>query len=323
MRGIVVLSLLLCAPAFAAPLDDARGLIDERRYDEARTILERGVENPILKPRALTMLTLLSNRIEDYENGLRYGKQAVKLSPDSADAHLQYAIAMRNKMAKISKVRAMFSIGAYKKELRTARELEPDNPDARNEEIGFLVTVPGVAGGDVDLAWELALELEKISWRDGLRWQSQIQFMREDDEGGIATLRKILEKDPTSSGTRFQLALRYQSLERFAEADAEFETLQADETDRISMNSLYQRARTRVIGRYEQQQAIDFLQAYMKKLPSDAEGVPGKESAYWRMGNAYDQLGQADEARSAYERSLQIKETKEARESLKSLGKKR
>ena len=116
----------------------------------ARAILERGIEDPALKPRAMTMLTLLSNRIEDYADGIRYGKQAVKLSPDSAEAHLQYAVA--------------------------------------------------------------------------LRWQ-----------------------------------------------------------------------------------AVEFLQAYLKTLPPGAEGMPGKESAYWRMGNAYEQLGRTDEAR----------------ESLKSLGKKR
>lgn len=323
MRWIAILSLLLCAPAFAATLDEAHELIDGGRFDEARAILEAGVEDPALKPRALTMLTLLSNRIEDYENGVDYGKQAVKLSPESADAHLQYAIALRIKMMNGSKVKAVFSLGTYKKEVKRALELAPSDPAPRQEELGYLVNAPGVMGGDLDRAWERAQELEKISWREGLSWQAEVQFKRKDDEGGMATLRKVLEKDPASNGARFQLAFRYQALERFTEADAQFEILQSDEAENISMNALYQRARTRVLGRYEQERAVEFLQAYLEKLPPKAEGMVGKESVYWRMGNAYEQLGRTDEARGAYERSLQIKETKVARDSLKSLRKKR
>ena len=323
MRRILIVSMLLCAPVFAAPLDEARALIDGGSYDEARTILERSVEDTKLKPQSLILLTRLSNELEDYDSGIRYGKQAVKLSPDSADAHFQYAVALRTKISKVSKVKAMFSLGTYKKELRTARELAPDDPDARNEEIGFLVTAPGVAGGDIDLAWQRALELEKLDWRGGLRWQAEIQFKKKDDEAGVATLREMLEKDPQSSGPRFRLAYWYQSHERYDEADHEFEILQADDVPRISMNALYQRGRTRVLGDYEQQQAVEFLQKYVETLPADPEGLPGNESAYWRIGNAYEQSGRNDDARRAYQRSLAIKETEQARKSLKALGKTR
>jgi len=323
MRRLVIMACLMCAPVFAAPLDEARGMIDSGDYDQARTILERSAKDPALKPTALTLLTLLNNRTENFEEGVRYGKQAVKASPDSADAHFQYAVALRTKMSKVSKVRAMFSLGTYKKELKKARELDPNDTEARNEEIGFLVSAPGVAGGDVDLAWQRALELEKLDWRGGLRWQAVIQFKKEEIEGGLATSRKLLEKDPADSGARFRLAYRYQILERYEEADREFAILQTDEAEQIAMNALYQRARTRVLGRYEQEQAVEFLQNYIEAMPAEAAGVPGKEAAYWRMGNAYEQLDRTDDARRAYEKSLQIEETDEARDSLKSLGKKR
>ena len=189
MRRMLIVTCLVCAPAFAATLDEARGLIDSGDYDQARTILERSVEDPASKPTALTLLTLLNNRTEDYEEGIRYGKQAVKVSPDSAEAHFQYAVALRIKMSKVSKVKAMFSLGTYKSELKQALELEPDHTEARNEQIGFLVNAPGVAGGDLDQAWQRALELEKLDWRDGLRWQAVIQFKKEDVEGGLATSR--------------------------------------------------------------------------------------------------------------------------------------
>jgi tetratricopeptide (TPR) repeat protein len=123
----------------------------------------------------------------------------------------------------------------------------------------------------------------------------------------------MLEKDPEGTGTRFQLALRYQARAQYDEADREFEILQADDEPRLSMNALYQRARSRVIGEYEQEQAIAMLQNYLEAMPNDPVGIPGKESAYWRMGNAYEQLGRTDEARRAYETSLGVKETEEAR----------
>ena len=142
-------------------------------------------------------------------------------------------------------------------------------------------------------------------------------------EAGVATLQKMLDRDPAASGTRFRLAYWYQGQERYDEADREFETLQKDDVPRISMNALYQRARTRVLGNYDQERAVEFLQQYLEALPANPEGLPGKEAAYWRMGNAYEQLGRDDDARRAYERSLAVKENKEARQSLKSMGKKR
>jgi len=180
MPRILTLFLLLSGPVLAGQLDEARELIDGGQHDEARAILERTVKNTELERRSLVLLTRLSNAVEDYDSGISYGKRAVKLSPDNADAHLQYAVALRTKMSKVSKVKAMFSIGTYKKELRTALELDPDDPESRNEEIGFLVTAPGFAGGDVDLAWQRALELEKLDWRGGLRWQAEIQFKKND-----------------------------------------------------------------------------------------------------------------------------------------------
>jgi Tfp pilus assembly protein PilF len=323
MRKTLIVSLLLCVPAFAAPLDEARTLIDEGQFDEAQAILERSVEDSALEAQSLILLTRLSNGLEDYESGVRYGKKAVKLSPDSVDAHFQYAVALRTKMSKVSKVKAMFSLGTYKKELRTALELDPGNADARDEEIGFLVNAPGFAGGDVDQAWQRALELEEIDWRGGLRWQAEIQFLKKDDDAGMATLREMLEKDPEGTGTRFQLALRYQARAQYDEADREFEILQADDEPRLSKNALYQRARSRVMGEYEQEQAIAMLQDYLETMPNDPEGIPGKESAYWRMGNAYEQLGRTDEARRAYETSLGVKETEQARKSLRALDKTR
>ena len=120
MRRILIVSLLLCAPAFAAPLDEARELIDEGDYDEARAILERTVKDTQLESRSLILLTRLSNQLEDYESGIPYGKRAVKLSPDSAEAHfnLGLLLAETGRMAEAAD------------ELRASLDSDPSNASA-------------------------------------------------------------------------------------------------------------------------------------------------------------------------------------------------
>jgi cytochrome c-type biogenesis protein CcmH/NrfG len=64
------------------------------------------------------------------------------------------------------------------------------------------------------------------------------------------------------------------------------------------------------------------LTQYLERLPEKPEGVPGRAPAYWRLGNAYEQLERRADARQAYERALALdSKNVEAKRALKQLGK--
>lgn len=320
MKAITATLILLACPVLAAELDEAGSLIEAGRYDEARQILERTVKDPAQEAQSLVLLTRISNRLEDYEQGMRSGKQAVKLLPESSVAHYEYAVALRTKLSKVSKVKAMFSLGTYKQELQRARELDPNNLAAREEEIGFLSNAPGFAGGDKARAAELIEELKALDWRRGMLMQSELQQVQGDRAGMIATHERILEKHPDDDGIRLALAVLYQNEERWADADAQLVLLLDAERPGLARVAQYQRARTRILGEYEQDEAVRILERFIEEVPAGFDGRPGKADAFWRMGNAQEQLGKRDDARRSYERALALQpEHEDARKALKAL----
>ena len=81
-------------------------------------------------------------------------------------------------------------------------------------------------------------------------------------------------------------------LDRLASADAPH------------LPSLYTGARLRIVGKTGAEQALSALTRYIELAGADAQ--PSVAAAWWRKGNAFELLGKVAEARSAYERSLQL-----------------
>jgi tetratricopeptide (TPR) repeat protein len=148
----------------------------------------------------------------------------------------------------------------------------------------------------------------------------QVELGKGDPERVAPLIREALAADPDNTQLRNQLGYHLQRQEQFEEADAEFEALQNSDDPQQVRAALYQRARTRILGEYEQDKAVRFLQEYVEGLPEDDKSVPSASNAYWRMGNAHEQLKQLAEARAAYTQALKLNpENDEAKKSLKGL----
>jgi len=318
--GIALVCAMAAAFAVASDLDQARALILERRLDEARAILDKTVTDPALKGESLVLLTRVSNFKGDYETGIAYGKQVVALLPASSEAHYEYAVALRIRLTKVGKLKAMMSLGGYKDELARAIELDPRNVAPREEEIGFLLDAPGIAGGDVEKARKKIVELKAVDWKRGARLEVYALRKEGNKEGAIVLLTEILAKDPNDRASRFTLATTLQEAGRFKDAEQELNKLAQVQEGTWALAATYQLARTRILGQYEPDRAVELLLDFIAKVPDKAQGLPGKSSAYWRLGNAYEQLKQPDKARQAYEKAIALDpENKEAAKALKAL----
>ena len=321
MLGLTLALLLICAPALADELEEARGLVETGSFEEARGILEGAIEVPSQRAQGLVLLTEALNGLEEYEEGVKIGEEAVELLPESSEAHLQYAVALRIKMSNVGKMKAMFTVGTYKKELQRAIDLDPGNVDALTEEVGYLGNAPGIAGGDLDKAREKAQELRKYDERAAAQMLAQIEMKDGHPDKAIQALEELVEATPDDWLSRFQLAMMLQGEERYQDADLQFAAVVDGGDRRLSLGALYQRARTRVLGKYDQEKAVELLKEYAKLPAADLTGLPSASSAHWRMGNAYEQLNRKPDARAAYQTALRLDpENKEAKKALKSLG---
>ena len=317
---VLALAFLMVAvpPLEAGRLEQAAALMDEGENRKAADLLLAGKPSSIDE---LILVTRALSRTGDYEEAIEWGEKAIETAPDNSMAHFEYAVAIRVKMQAVSKMRAMFSLGTYKKELKRAIELDPRNVEAREEQIGFFIEAPGFAGGDKKEAAAKIEELKPIDWRAAMQMQASLKRAQEDMPGVVATYEEMLRRDENDQSTRQSLAYTLQSMGRYREADRHFTTFLESEEPRLALGARYQLARSRILGEYEADVAVRYLQQYIDELGPDPRGLPSESHAYWRLGLAYQQLDRIDEARRALERAVRLDdENEEARKALKQLS---
>lgn len=257
-------------------------------------------EGPAALARAETCL-----RAEDHECAKREAEAALSHLPENSRAHSVLAKAIRIKMQDQSRWKAMFAVGGYKKALARAIELDPQNVDARVEQIGFFLEAPAVAGGSRSRAQEAIDELRGVSWRDAQRMQIRLHRKSGDRERELAAYDEALERQPDDHQTRLDFAFALQRAERFRDADRQLVQLAEVEDSRLVGFALYGRARGRILGGYELEEAVGLLRTYIERHAS-GDGLPSPSSAWWRMGGAYEGLGRLDQARECYEKALEL-----------------
>ena len=321
LKAVVIVLLTFASTGWTEQLDEARALLDSDQVEQARAILENAVNDERMRGDALVMLTELYNSTGQWQHAVEFGEQAVKALPESSTAHSNYAIALRLKMLNVSKVKALFILKTYRKLFTRAIELDPANVDARTEQISYLLGAPGVVGGDKDEARRLTKELEKYDWKLARRMAAAIELADDRPEMAVTIYEEIVEKHPQDMESRLSLGFFLQQQERYREADEHFILVSQGDDPGLSLAARYQRARSRVVGRYEQEKAVKLLQAYIADVDESISGIPPKSAAYWRMGLALEQLARSEEARAAYKRALELDpDSDEARKAIKALG---
>jgi CubicO group peptidase (beta-lactamase class C family) len=108
----------------------------------------------------------------------------------------------------------------------------------------------------------------------------------------------------TEADRHFKLGMHFQSQGLYEKAKGAFE---ANITgDNPHMPSLYQAARTRILGEFDQRAAIDVLDRYISL--ADESTRPSIAAAWWRKGVAYEQLGNTEEAIVCHKKCLELDE---------------
>jgi CubicO group peptidase (beta-lactamase class C family) len=106
----------------------------------------------------------------------------------------------------------------------------------------------------------------------------------------------------TEAAVRYRRGLALQQAEKYREAAARFaENIQGEHPH---LPSLYQAARTRILGEYEQDEALQLLDRYIDLADENAQ--PSPAAAWWRKGVAHEQLGDPERAIACYRRSLEL-----------------
>ena len=288
-----------------ARFEAERRLLETGRYAEARERLVALLETSDRDGEACILLSEAARRLGDAAESVDYGLKAVELLPESAAAHLAYARALGLQMLTGNRLAAIGILPRWKGELARAIELDPGDIEARTDLAFFHMYTPGIVGGDVDRALELASEIEAIDSIRGKQILAMAHHQKGETERAVEICLAALEEAPGARALRNTLAGFYGAQENEAEADAAYEAARRGPKDEHYYRSLYMQAQMWIEAEHRQEEALQHLEEFIAARPT-GDLMPSVAHAWWRKGKAFEKLGRIDEARSAYAESLRL-----------------
>ncbi len=291
------------------PLEEARALLEARQPLEAKELLVRLLEETDHDGETCILLSEVTLELEEYDEAVDYGLKATELLPDSAPAHLAYAKGLGGQIASEMKSIAGFfgmikQLRLVKQEIERVIELDDDDTEARSMLAMYYMAPKPI--GDTAKAIEVSLEIVERDPVAGNQLLAISYHQNGELERAIELCRTCLEEYPEERSFHTTLAGLFQREKRYEEADAEYEAARSGEKDETYYRSLYSQARMWMDQEIELERAIQMLDEFITADPV-GDMMASAAHAAWRKGNAYEKLGQLDDARAAYEESLRLK----------------
>ncbi|MFZ0301773.1 MAG: hypothetical protein WAL75_03770 [Terracidiphilus sp.] len=221
--------------------------------------------------------------------------RAVQLDGQNSSYHMWYGRALGERASNASFLSA-FSLGKQvHQQFETAVELDPHNAEALSDLGSFDVEAPGIVGGGLDKAEQIAAQLEKIDQARAHQLRAEIASNRKD----YATAEKEL-KAAVAVGAHPALQLTvlanfYRHRQRWNEMEAAVRGAQSTAArDRASSVALYDGAGVLIEARRDSALAAKMLEDYLAGN-SKTDEAPAFV-AYGRLALLEQQLGNSTEA---------------------------
>ncbi len=244
----------------------------------------------------------------DWSTAIDLAEKLIEEQPQNSQAHFLLAKAIRLKMQEVSQIRAMFSIGDYKEALATAIKLDPNNVDARIEEIRFYLFAPSIAGGDTELATEKIKALKAVDQIKGMEMEAELAGAKGDQVKAEKILEELILLKPNNPSSLMQLGIIAMQKKNYLQADQYLTKITAEEDPGWPLIAQYQRAKARILARQDADMAITLLEEYQKTSATIQSelNLPDDAIIFWRMAMAHEIKGNKAKAISLLQQSVEL-----------------
>lgn len=289
--GLAVLSILLL---FATRLD-AQSL-----YDSARAALRRN----------------------QLDSAYELAQRAARAEPNRAEVQELLGDAACSKAQRASRLAAFAPARRCKEAYSRAVALQPDNADYLESLAQYLSQAPGIAGGDRDSALALAARVQRMD--EGRGTQLMVNVLLRGGAREKARADSVVDafarRHPGDRVVQIRVANHYARTGRPERALAISEQLLATEPGDVLAR--FGVARNLVELKRDPRRALELLRAVTAApRPPDNQPTYSAGAPWWRIGQAFVQLGLVDSARAAFEQALRVNpQFAQARRSLDSLS---
>jgi tetratricopeptide (TPR) repeat protein len=247
-------------------------------------------------------------------------QRAAEAEPNRAEVHHALGQIGSQRAAQLGNFSALGVARQAKRGFARAVELEPDNPTYLEALASYLSGAPAFAGGDKDSARVLGERLLRLDVTRGTFVLAGLLWQGSGPEKARAD--SLVEAFARSAGSdraaQVRVAGFWAQTDRAERALAVGERMIArDSTDAVAG---YLVARNLVALRRDPRRAQRYLRYALAHQPPPGGPTFLPVSAWWRLGQAYVQVGRPDSARAAFLQALRILPTfQQARLSLDSL----
>ena len=143
----------------------------------------------------------------------------VTANPNSAEAHYWLGAVYGQQAMAAGIFSKMGFAKKVKLEFEKAAALDAKHIEARFGLLQFHLQAPGIAGGDADVAKQMAVELANIDVVSGHRARATLKFNDKDEAGGMAELYSALKVNPAHADTLAQVLGYLDSKKRALDAE--------------------------------------------------------------------------------------------------------
>lgn len=195
LTSLILALSLFSSILFSFQVDDlqkAKHLVKEKKFEEAKTLLEEIIENDDENHEAYFNLGKVNLFLKDYEESSENFEEAVSLFDENADYHFWLGRSYGVEAQEASFFSQAMLASDIIEQFERAVELDSTHVRGRIGVINFHISAPGIMGGDIDIAKTNAEILVKLDERKGRVSLARI-YLKEENIDSVEIQLQILE----------------------------------------------------------------------------------------------------------------------------------
>ncbi len=295
-RTIFLLSMT--ASVFSqSDLDKAVALYKAKNYADARLSFNNFLTAGIHAAESNFYLGLIANfKDRDYESAIDYFDKATELDGSRHDYFYWLGNAYGQQARKSNFVKQAIYAPKMKNAWEKALELNPAHLESMNSLIIFYIQAPGIMGGSVDKAREMAERITSLDAFSGAMANFNIADYEKDDARIEISLKKAIQINPQVANPHLRLGYFYMNKGRHDEAITVMKKLaEVAPNDANSYDSLGD-------AYFKKGLIDDAITSYEKAVQLDSRFI----ASVFNLGECYSKKGMAGKAKPFYEMCITI-----------------
>ena len=310
---LVLLTLIAFRSSGQSKIDQAKKLFEDRKYEESKTLLSPIDDDDHDYAAAQYYLGRIAYAKKEYDDAAEYFEEATEANDKVAD----YFNWLGNTYGTIAGDANPLRQGMLAPKMKSAWEkaiaLDSKNLDARTSLIQYYLQAPGILGGSVEKAIEVAGQVLKPA--EGHRQLGNIYMHEKKTTEAEKEFILMAKTDPAYASA---LANFYTGQKQYDKAFQLFE--EAIQKTPADFLAIYQYGRTSAVSGQRLEKGEEYLKKYLTYTPKQNE--PSHAGANMRLAQIYEKRGNKKEAKRLFEIAVKADgNLKEAKDGLERVSK--